>query len=103
MESGCLVVGNYLFVRPGHVELETTYRTPHIVQRRDGEVGEWVYRLEFRKQPGRDDDGLTVRVTIPDGARLTGSSNGGVTSGSAVTFSTTTLTDQLFEVTFAAP
>ena len=103
MESGCLVVGNYLFVRPGQVELETTYHTPQIVQRRDGAGGEWVYRLEFRKQPGRDHDGLTVRVTIPDGARLTGSSEGGVAIGSVVSFSTTTLTDQLFEVTFAAP
>jgi hypothetical protein len=100
MESGSLAVGNYLFVKPGQVQLETTYHTPDVAQR--GPVG-WVYRLQFRKQPGRDHDRLGVRVTLPDGARLTGWTAGGIATGSVVTFSTTTAIDQVFEVSFTMP
>jgi hypothetical protein len=103
LESGSLAVGNYLFVKPGQIRLETIYRTPRIVQP-VAEVGKgWVYRLQFRKQPGRDHDGLVVRVTVPDGATPTGWSEGGRANGSVVTFSTTTLVDHMFEVSFVIP
>jgi hypothetical protein len=99
MESGCLVVGNYQLVRPGAVRLETQYRVPNIV---DSTLpSRRIYRLRFHKQPGRDRDTLTVRVTVPDGARVTRSSPGGMTRGRTVTFATTTELDRDFEVEFA--
>jgi hypothetical protein len=100
MESGSLAVGNYLFVKPGRVQLETTYHTPDVVQ---GVPERWVYRLQFRKQPGRDHDQLVVRVTLPDGAAPAVWSAGATVSGSTVTFSATTARDHEFEVDFATP
>ena len=103
LESGCLAVGNYLFVQPGTVQLETTYHTLEIVQPPAEPGGTSLYRLQFHKQPGRDHDGLIVRVEIPDGASLSDWTDGGRASGSVVTFSGTTVTDRVFDVRFTLP
>jgi hypothetical protein len=102
-ESGSLAVGNYQFVRPGTVHLITTYLTPDVVEFDAGDAAsQGTYRLEFRKQPGRNEDTLTVRVTVPDGMTPIAWSAGGQVEGDVVTFATTTETDHRFEVTYAA-
>ena len=86
-------------MRPGTVHLTTDYVAPGVVEpAASGQGG--TYRLDFRKQAGRDADTLTVRVTVPDGMVPTSWSDGGVLDGSAVTFTTTTEFDRVFEVTF---
>jgi uncharacterized protein DUF4012 len=103
IESGSLAVGNYQFVRPGVVRLETAYLVPNILgstTRDPATTG--TYRLTFRKQPGRDRDSLRVSVTVPQGTIPTAWTDGGIMQGSVVTFSVTTEFDQVFEVTYAA-
>jgi hypothetical protein len=102
-ESGSLAVGNYQLVRPGTVHLETTYRTHDVVEFEGGDAASrGTYRLQFRKQPGRNDDSLTVRVAVPDGTAPIAWSVGGEPDGDVVIFAVTTQTDHLFEVTYAA-
>jgi len=104
LESGCLAVGNYQFVRPGTIHLTTEYTVPNVVERAVPGSGKGhVYRLQFRKQPGRDHDTLTVKVTVPDGMRAISWSQGGVPAGRAVTFALTTEFDRTFEVEFGSP
>jgi hypothetical protein len=101
LESGCLAVGSYQFVRPGTVHLTTDYTVPNIVQQaQPGSGKNKVYRLSFRKQPGRDHDTLTVKVTVPEGTRVISWSEGGVQAGTTVTFAVTTEFDHRFEVEF---
>lgn len=101
LEAGSLAVGNYQFVRPGVVHLETIYTTPGIVESGTGDPAAMgTYRLSFRKQPGRDGDTLVVRVTVPTGTVPTTWSDGGTRKGSTVTFSVTTAFDHTFEVTY---
>jgi hypothetical protein len=102
VESGSLAVGNYQFVRPGRVRLVTTYTTPDIVVSVGGDsASKGLYRLEFRKQPGRNDDSLRVVVRVPDGTVPSAWSEGGMIDDSVVTFSVTTQTDRTFEVAYA--
>lgn len=99
-ELGSLTVGNYQMVAPGTVHLETRYLAPQVVAT-DGDPGaSGRYRLTFRKQAGRDQDTLTVHVTVPPGAFPVSWSEGGIRDGSMVTFRTTTATDRFFEVIY---
>lgn len=103
LESGCLTVGNYQFVRPGIAHLITEYTVPDIVDRATPGSGKGhVYRLAFRKQPGRDLDTLTVMVTVPAGMKPMSWSEGGVLAGDTVTFTATTELDHVFEVEFGS-
>jgi hypothetical protein len=103
LESGCLAVGSYQFVRPGTVHLTTDYTVPNIVQESvPGSGKNKVYRLSFRKQPGRDHDTLTVQITVPGGMRAISWSQGGVQAGQTVTFAVTTEFDHTFEVEFGS-
>jgi hypothetical protein len=96
-----LAVGNYLFLRPGRVGLTTHYVVPGVVAPgSDGASG--VYRLDFRKQAGRDEDIIRVRVHPPQGAVPTGWSPGGVLRDGTVEFETTTEFDRKFEVSFGS-
>lgn len=103
MEAGSLAVGNYQFVRPGVVHLETIYTVPGVVESATGDPATTgTYRLSFFKQPGRDGDTLLVRVTVPAGTIPTSWSDGGTREGATVTFSVTTEFDRTFEVTYEA-
>ena len=99
-ELGCLVVANYLQIRPGVTHLETRYVAPHVVQSPDDPARSGTYRLDVRKQAGRDHDTVTVRVTVPPGTVPVAWSSGGAVGGQTVTFSTTTEFDRTFEVTY---
>jgi len=101
-ESGCLAVGNYQLIRPGTVELETRYLAPGVVESVSDPALEGVYRLTFRRQPGRGQDGLVVRVMVPEGTTPSAWSEGGRLDGQVVVFETTTESDRLFEVSYAA-
>jgi hypothetical protein len=104
LESGSLAVGNYQFVRPGTVHLKTVYTTPDVVDSQGHDpASQGTYRLQFRKQPGRNHDTLRVRITVPKGTTATSWSEGGTLDGASVTFSVATETDHFFEVTYAAP
>ena len=103
LDSGTLAVGNYLFIKPGIVQLETIYRTPQVIQSSAGHGDESAYRLQFRKQAGRDHDGLVVHVVTPAGAKAIRWTQGGVVGEDFVTFSTTTSVDRAFEVIFTMP
>jgi hypothetical protein len=101
LESGCLAVGNYQFVRPGTVHLTTEYVAPNVVEPAavgSGQAG--TYRLTYLKQAGRDNDSLTVRVTVPVGMKPTSWSEGGILAGQTITFAVTSEFDHTFEVTF---
>jgi hypothetical protein len=101
LESGSLAVGNYQFVRPGTVRLTTAYVAPTVVEPAvAGPSQGGTYRLTYRKQAGRDNDTLAVRVTVPEGTMPTSWSEGGVVAGDTVTFSVTSEFDHTFEVTF---
>jgi hypothetical protein len=58
LESGSLAVGNYQIVDPGSVRLTTEYVAPGVAE--PGASGHgFTYRLDFRKQAGRDKDTIT--------------------------------------------
>lgn len=59
-----------------------------------------VYRLDFRKQAGRDRDGLTLRVAVPPGTVPAGWSAVGRVSARTVAFIVTTNLDRTFEVRY---
>jgi hypothetical protein len=99
-ELGCLVVANYLQIRPGVTHLETRYVAPHVVQSSDDPARSGTYRLDVRKQAGRDHDTVTVRVTVPPGTMPVAWSSGGTVDGQTITLSTTTEFDRTFEVTY---
>jgi hypothetical protein len=101
-ESGSLMVGNYQFIRPGKVNLETRYLAPDVVESASDPAREGTYRLTFHKQAGRDRDGLVVRVTVPEGTIPSAWSEGGRLDGQTVVFETTTEFDRIFEVSYAA-
>ena len=100
-ELGCLVVANYLQIRPGVTHLETRYVAPYVVQFSDDPARSGTYRLDVRKQAGRDHDTLTVRVTVPPGTMPVAWSSGGTVDGQTITFSATTEFDHTFDVTYA--
>ena len=99
-ELGCLVVANYLQIRPGVTHLETRYVAPHVVQSSDDPARSGTYRLDVRKQAGRDHDTVTVRVTVPPGTMPVAWSSGGTVDGQTITFSATTEFDHTFDVTY---
>lgn len=99
-ELGCLVVANYLQIPPGITHLETRYVAPHVVQSPDDPARSGAYRLDVRKQAGRDRDTVTVRVTVPPGAMPVAWSSGGTVDGRTITFTTTTEFDHTFDVTY---
>jgi uncharacterized protein DUF4012 len=98
-EHGSLVVGNYQFIRPGEVTLDTTYTVVDVVRSADPATT-GTYRLAFFKQPGRDLDTLRVNVTVPPGATPTTWSEGGTVDGPTVSFTVGTATDHEFVVTY---
>ena len=65
--------GQLVLLRPGqNTTLEYVYSLPAgTVHQADGH---WHYRLLFQKQPGLRDLPVSLRVALPDGARLFGSS-----------------------------
>ena len=98
-EPGGLSVGNYQLIEPGTTTLTTVYFVPDVVIPGDG-PGHGIYRLHFYKQPGRDNDTMTIRVSVPDGAVPVSWSPGGAMDDGVVTFTFTTEFDQTLEVTF---
>lgn len=104
LESGCLAVANYQLVAPGSVRLETVYAVPGVVTASEGRPATGgTYSLHFFKQPGRDGDALTVRVTVPGGTIPIQWSSGGVRTGSTVVFTASTAFDRTFTVTYRSP
>jgi hypothetical protein len=100
-ESGCTVVGNYLLVGPGQATLETEYRVPDVASASRDDAAPRTYMLSFIKQPGRDNDSLSVDVHLPSGTHAVQWSSGGVANGQTVVFSTTTEFDRTMFVVFA--
>ena len=98
-EHGSVVVGNYQFIRPGEVILDTTFSVADVVRGADPATT-GTYRLVFFKQPGRDVDTLQVNVTVPNGTVPTSWSEGGVVDGPTVTFMVDTSLDRDFSVTY---
>ncbi|MGH2384856.1 MAG: DUF4012 domain-containing protein [Candidatus Limnocylindria bacterium] len=96
------VVGNYQLIRPGVANLETSYVAPQVVVTESDPSEEGTYRLSFFKQPGRDDDTLRIRVTVPQGTHPVSWSGVGSVSGRTVTFETTTELDRTFEVRYGS-
>lgn len=100
-ELDCLVIANYLQIRPGITHLETRYVAPHVVESAVGDPARaGTYHLSFWKEAGRDQDTLIVHVTVPAGTVPVAWTSGGTVSGRTVTFSTTTEFDRTFEVTY---
>ena len=102
--QGLVEVGGYLVVEPGSVlTLPVVYALNENVVRRVG-PGRYEYRLLLTKQPGIDDDRVSVRVQLPEGARVVASSPPSArASTSAVTWEQTLTQDAELVIVFESP
>ncbi|MCS7207793.1 MAG: hypothetical protein NZ951_07685, partial [Dehalococcoidia bacterium] len=97
-------VGGYLTVESGTiVTVPLSYRlAPQVVRPLGG--GRYVYRLLVQKQPGVDDDQVTVAVRLPPGADLVlATPSPTQRQGPWLVWRTTLLADTTLVVVFAIP
>ena len=99
--QGLVEVGGYVVVEPGTVlTLPLAYAlNPNVIRR----VGpqQYEYRLLLTKQPGMDDDRLSIRVQLPEDARVvTFSPSSARASESMVTWEHTLARDAELVVVF---
>ncbi|MFQ5616345.1 MAG: DUF4012 domain-containing protein [Anaerolineales bacterium] len=101
-EGGKLMLGNRVLVELGESkQIRHHYLVPDMIR----QVGERsYYRLIVQKQPGTRGHWLTVRVILPKGAELVGSTPEASSvyelRETVVEFRTRLVTDQIFEVVF---
>ena len=101
---GLVEVGGYVVVEPGTVlTLPLAYELHPNVIRGVGS-GQYEYRLLLSKQPGIDDDRVSIRVQLPAGARVVASSPPSArASGNTVTWEHTLVRDAELVVVFTLP
>ena len=101
---GLVEVGGYVVVEPGSVlTLPLAYALSANVIRGVG-AGRYEYRLLLSKQPGMDDDRVSVRLQLPEGAQVVTSSPPSTNaSGSTVTWDLTLARDAELVVVFESP
>lgn len=97
-EGGRVVVGGYNGLKTGELRTVRLGWQPNVQPSRPG-----VYRLLVQRQPGAPDRLLTVRLTLPPGARAQASTSGGEWQGPTVTWQTRLDQDRIFFVELAAP
>ena len=102
--QGLVEVGGYLVVEPRTVlTFPLVYALKANVIRSAG-PGRYEYRLLLAKQPGIDSDRVSVRVQLPEGARVVASSPAFANaSGSTVTWEHTLARDAELVVVFESP
>ena len=102
--QGLVEVGGYLVVEPGSVlTLPLAYALKANVIRSVG-PGRYEYRLLLAKQPGIDDDRVSVRVQLPEDARVVAVSPPSVrVDGNTVTWQHTLVRDSELIVVFESP
>ncbi|MCH7607255.1 MAG: DUF4012 domain-containing protein [Chloroflexi bacterium] len=102
--QGLVEVGGYVVVEPGTVlTLPLAYSLRANVIRSVG-PGRYEYRLLLAKQPGIDDDRVSVRVQLPEGARVVTVSPPSVRAdGNTVTWEHTLVRDSELIVVFESP
>lgn len=99
-EAGRNAFGTSILVPPGNANLTWQWQTQGVVL---VEGDEQVYRLTIQKQPGMGPEKLSVRIGVPAGARITGTSDGGQVSGGRVAFTTTLTNDTQLTVRYQLP
>lgn len=91
--------GNYLLVEPGMTAwLEDTWTTPGVTEP-DGDGQR--YHLVIQKQPGQVEEAVRVSIEVPEGATITGTTDGMTVEGTTATWQGTLIADQELEVRFA--
>ena len=101
---GLVEVGGYVVVEPGTVlTLPLSYALNADVIRSVG-PRQYEYRLLLVKQPGMDDDRLSVRVQLPEDSQVvTSSPSSARVSGSTVMWEHTLAADAELIVVFKVP
>jgi hypothetical protein len=95
-EAGRTAFGNYLLV-PEQATLDYAWHTPPVVLR-DGD--QWGYTLTIQKQPGMLPEPVTVRIAVPPGTTITGTSDGLVVDGATAAWSGSLTEDIQLWVTY---
>lgn len=86
-ESGRMVIANYFRIPPGSARLSYRWTSPYPAE--EGEDGIFSYRLTIQKQPGLRSGPLALRITVPAGSTIVGSSPGLTVVGDAATVGVT--------------
>jgi hypothetical protein len=99
-EAGRTAFGNYLMIPPGQGQLAYRWISPYAAAvDSDGRSG--LYRLTIQKQMGTLGDAVSLRITLPEGARLLNATPGLTIQGRAVTLDTRLAADLQLEVRYS--
>ena len=85
-EAGRTVIGTYLMVPPGEASLRYVWTSPYAA---DADETGGLYHLTIQKQPGLLPGPLTLTIRVPDGFRISASSEGLTVTGRTATLQTT--------------
>jgi hypothetical protein len=99
-EAGRTAYGLFLLVPPGQTSATISWVSPYPVET-DDTTG--LYRLTVQKEAGRPAELLSVRVTVPMGATVLGTSAGMAVNGRTATLQTTAAADVQLWVRYSLP
>lgn len=100
VESGRAVFANYLLMPPGESRLTYLWSNPAAaVETAEG----WEYVLTLQRQPGARPEPVSVRVDLPDGARVIETSEGAAVEEASVAFDLRLETDERIRVRYTLP
>jgi hypothetical protein len=99
-EAGRASFGTFVAIGISGADLTCVWTTAGVATQSEGV---WTYRLTIQKQPGMSPVPMSVQVTLPAGAQVQGTPDGGTVSGETVTFATTLERDVQLEVLYALP
>ena len=99
-EAGRTAYGLFLLEPPGLTSAAISWISPYPV-----DIGDTtgLYRLTVQKEAGRPAEPLSVRVTVPEGATILGTSAGMAVNGRTATLQTTPATDVQLWVRYSLP
>jgi hypothetical protein len=99
-EAGRTAYGLFLLVPPGQTSATISWVSPYPVET-DDKTG--LYRLTVQKEAGRPAEPLSVRVTVPQGSTVLGTSAGMAVNGRTATLQTTAAADVQLWVRYSLP
>ena len=97
-EAGREAFGTYLLMPPGEAMMSYLWTTPGAARE---EAGTWEYRLTVQRQPGAGAHDLTVRVDLPDGARVVEATEGADVTDGRVRLEASLLSDVVLRVVYS--
>lgn len=98
-EVGRTVIGTYLRVPPGLASLRYVWISPYAA---DADETGGLYHLTIQKQPGLQPGPLTLTIRVPEGFRITSTSQGLSVSGRTATLTATFHQDAELGLTYVA-